>query len=725
MLPFVHPGIALSGVLLAALPILIHILNRRRFRRVVWAAMDFLAAAHRRNARRVRIEQMILLALRVLILVLVAGAIARPLIGRSGIGVLGETTFHRVIVLDTSYSMRMKDGSGRTAFDRARAAAEKLAEGFGRNDGVSLIVAGAAARTILDQPTCDRPVVLNQVRRCEPSDATTDMVGALSLAAAAVGKARAPQGNRMVYVLTDGTAVAWSGGDASRSRRLRDVSERLGKLARLFVIDLGPARRENVALSGLRLAGPLLSADYPAVLEAQVSNWGAQAVAGARLQVSLNGQGVRVEPIESVPPGGSTRMRFRLRLPASGSHQIMGKISGVPADVLETDDTRWLSLWVRREVPVLLVDGRPGGDRYSGSTGYLVAALSPDSGSGEPTRIIPRTILPAELGIEPLDDYVMVALCNVRQLPEPTWRLLDRYVRGGGSLCVFAGDQLLADDYNRNVVAAGRGVLPGRIEGFAGSLESQEKFVRVRPADLTHPSVSDFAEQPQSGLFLARFFRHVRMAPVGGDAGSTVALRFDSGDPALIVGSLGLGRVAMAGFTANMDWTNLPAKGDYVSLVLGLTTWLAGEPASGRNILVDQVFSEPLTEQAAVRAIEITRPDGRRSEGFATSRPGAEKRVLRFEQTDRAGAYTLKRGSELIDFAVNVDPAEGDLRAIRPNALKEALACDVEYSADVEGTLEASVIGARREIGWILLCVVLALLIVESVLAMRFGHHRD
>ena len=73
-----HPAIAAAALGMGVIPILVHLINRRRYRRVTWAAMSFLLAANRRSARRVRLEQWALLAARIAIIVLVGWAIARP-----------------------------------------------------------------------------------------------------------------------------------------------------------------------------------------------------------------------------------------------------------------------------------------------------------------------------------------------------------------------------------------------------------------------------------------------------------------------------------------------------------------------------------------------------------------------------------------------------------------------------------------------------------------------
>src|SRR6185369_15800378 len=115
---FLNP-ILLAGLAAVSIPIIIHLLNRRKFRKVAWAAMRFLQNAIEQNQRRMRIEDMILLALRCLLLPLLALTLARPAILSESAGAFGQSKVTGVIILDNSRSMGMSDGVA-TRFEKAR-----------------------------------------------------------------------------------------------------------------------------------------------------------------------------------------------------------------------------------------------------------------------------------------------------------------------------------------------------------------------------------------------------------------------------------------------------------------------------------------------------------------------------------------------------------------------------------------------------------------------------
>src|SRR4051794_29107186 len=103
----------LGGLAAASVPIIIHLLNRRKFREMRWAAMRFLMAAIRKNSRRIRIEQWILLAVRTLLIVLVVLAMAKPYLESLGaLPILAGQRTHRGLVLDGSLSLAQSSGEG-------------------------------------------------------------------------------------------------------------------------------------------------------------------------------------------------------------------------------------------------------------------------------------------------------------------------------------------------------------------------------------------------------------------------------------------------------------------------------------------------------------------------------------------------------------------------------------------------------------------------------------
>src|ERR1700733_8772411 len=143
MMTFLSPFL-MWGALLGAIPLIIHLLNRRRFRRVEWAPMHYLRLTIQRNRKRIQLEQLLLLLLRILLPVLLFLYLARPIINPTGLeqwlGTGGRTS--QVILIDDSVSMGYAGGEA-PAFQRALQAASGLLASIRPQDHFTLVTTSA------------------------------------------------------------------------------------------------------------------------------------------------------------------------------------------------------------------------------------------------------------------------------------------------------------------------------------------------------------------------------------------------------------------------------------------------------------------------------------------------------------------------------------------------------------------------------------------------------
>ncbi len=379
--PFVHPGIAAAALAAGLIPILIHLINRRRFRKVPWAAMAFLIAASRRSARRVRLEHFLLLALR-MGLVLAAGlAVARPYFANESFGVRAARV-HRIFLLDNSLSMQAKRPDGRTRFDAAHVVAQKLLGSFASGDGVSLITIAHPAETLIAGPSYDRRLVKETLAAVPPSQGVEDLMGALGAVEKILAESDAAPNNRVVYVISDFPHRAWqndsSGQPSAAARKLSELADKLGlSESNLTLARVDSGNSENLAITEFQPEATLLSVQVPASFIVKVTNFGANTVRGAVLQLRRGTQTIRRETLPNVSSGETASIVFSAELASPGSKLLEARISSSDSDSLASDDVRWLSLEARESIPILIVDGQPGARLIDGQAGYLAVALAP------------------------------------------------------------------------------------------------------------------------------------------------------------------------------------------------------------------------------------------------------------------------------------------------------------------------------------------------------------
>ena len=734
---FVHPALGAAGVVLAALPVIIHLLNRRRFRRVRWAAMAFLLSAKRKNARRIRLEQLLLLAVRILVILLAAWALARPFFQGDELPAgIGRAAAHRILVIDDSLSAGMSDGKGGVVFDRVREAATRLAARFGPSDGVSVVLASRPASAIVRSPSHDPREIEKLISDLRPGQAATDMLGALGLVRDIIRETRSRPGVRDVYIITDGTRAAWGAPTTGEGAfALAEIAADLEQQAKLTVVDLGPERRDNVTVGSFRPTTPAITTALPGTFLADVVNHGRVERRDLRLRVFRDEEEVASPAVPPVGPGGSQTVQFDIEFSRPGSHRLRAELIDA-VDVLSTDDACFLSVDAVKRIQVLLVEGRPGIAAGTGATHYLRAALDPNVPGKDSTGIEGRVISPAELEAEPLAAVDVVVLADVRDLGPATWRRLEEYVGQGGGLVVFLGPQVEADldSYNRLGFADGRGVLPaslvrkvrasqsgeGRSEADPGDAPAAD-VVRFASGPLDHPLLREFSAQGGDVLFACRIDEYV-LAEVPADrAGARTVLSYTTGHPAIVTGAFGSGKVALVTTSPDMSWTNLPAKPVYPVLCLQLVMHVAPDRWGHRNVELPGSLVEDLSPRERSLPLQIVLPDGE-------TRPvrllaEGTRLAAKLDVTDRVGHYALEVGESRRWFAVNSSAGESDLRAVSEPALRERLGVPFEYLTEVEAVASASLASPARDLGLILLWLVLGLVLVETVLARKFGHH--
>ncbi|MFH0981073.1 MAG: BatA domain-containing protein [Planctomycetota bacterium] len=806
-----HPGLAVAGLAAGLVPLIIHLINRRRHRRVPWAAMAFLLTAARRRSRRMRLEQWLLFAVRVLVIVLIGLALARPYVTAARFLPVGQAHFHRVILLDNSGSMGaswhrlpacvstgkmpVPHGSrplspqaasaSHTAYDRARGVASALLDSFPQTDEVSVVSLASPATAVIDYPSFDRRRLRDALAQLPLTQRSTDLVGGLDRALVLLDKSSAAPHNRSVYVISDLAAHVCSGevrtGDEATkqgvaqspvlgpqsSEAVGAAAKRVARQAALVLVPVGETAATNAGISRLALGSTVTAVQVPVRFSAEVVNYGVTDLRDAKLQIRVaTGEAHPADCVERrivlprLEPGQAETVSFSVVFDTPGAHAIHAHLeagptrpvgSPVPQDQLALDDDRWLALNVLEALNVLVVDGAPGKTRLSGQAGYLLTALNPWGASSAGGRnpedsalstqhsalVSPKAISDLELGGEVLSAYSVVVLCNVERLDEDMWKRLRRYVESGGGLLVFAGEAVNVDHYNRLGYAAGEGVLPAPLKPSEGTplpptLRGDAKNGASAVPEVggrlglalglpVHPVVGDFEGLPASGLFAARIERRI---PLALDApAAEVVLRYTNQEPAMVICQRGAGRCGFVTTTADMAWNNLPAKGDYVSLMTNLVAYLAQPQVRGRNVEVGQPIVRRLAPDESTMPLHVCLPSGEVTDAAVSAvEDGFE---LRYAGSEQAGLHTTLVGSAAQTVAVNPPAAESDLKPLDPTTLAGIIDPPFTYIADKEELFVQATAPTARELGGTTFLIVFALLLCETWLAMYHGHSQD
>jgi len=539
-----------------------------------------------------------------------------------------------------------------------------------------------------------------------------------------------PPGAQAVYVVSDFARRDWQP-DTGEAPTPSAVA--LQKLARLggdtpIEVSLWQSTMSplgNVVVTALSTDSSLVGTTLPVRVTASISNFGETTQRGATFQLRRDAEIVRREPLPALTPGGTFTAAATTMFSAPGIHTLEARVVPASADALATDNARYLALDVRDAAPVLLVDGRAGSSLIGGQVGYLATALAPaqpagglgergSAGASTPP-FSTRIITPGALVNEDLSAFDAVALCNVGRLPEQRWVELAAFVRGGGGLFVSAGDQIDSDSYNRFGFARGAGLLPGEF-ARASVANATNGGLFISLTEPPHDMVRDFLDHADSGLFICRVDRYLPFTPRA--EGATVALTLGGDAPLLVASRFGAGKVVVLTTTANMAWTNLPAKGDFVSLMFGVFSHLVRDRQTGRNVLAGAHVQEPLSAVQSSMPLRLTTPTG--TSAHVGVRSDGTALTATFGPMEAPGFYTLSIGRTRRVTGVNLPASESYTAMTAPEALARLTGCAVHMQSSTLGSDETSTARVTELATWVWYAA-LALLVVEPFLAMWFA----
>ena len=729
---FLSPAFAIAGVALAAIPIIIHILNRRRYRTVNWAAMDFLLRAMRKNRRRVRFEQLLLLAMRCLLLALLGTALARPMgCDNNSSASLGGRTGMHVFVIDNGCSMAYLAGrpGAKTHLDQAKLVAGEIIDHLSSGgESVVIITCGKPAVGVIAKPTYDLQQAKSILARIPQRYCATDLSSALQMAIE-VGRENDRQPNKNLYIFTDATASAWQGPDAAA---LKTEGVELARMYHVSHSNMSLGPQWNQAVLDVHPSSNLITTNtkFGADFIANVKGYGAPHDGTLQWKFDgrlLSGGGpLKLDTNTATQTEPQTSVQAELK--AGGPHAVTATIIG--EDGLQIDNTRSRVINVVSQLKTLIVEGEHGAGAAGGSGMNLQVALAGLSKSGASDGFAaPDLISDLELGNHVLTDYRAVMLCDVNQFTPGEADQLQSFVSSGGTLMIFLGDDISSENYNS--VLLPRHLIPGPLTKRVIAAEDKAFHFDFNPNGVLHPLLKAFAGQPDTGLDHAEAFGYWQVdAPMDPQLRVLNWAAIDGAhldanikpDPAITDQTLGQGRVVFVTTSANEQWITFTRKPIYTELVNELLSGSVNVGDNWMNLSVgDRLYVPASVKMTATPTL---------SDPHSTPIPLELSSAADGSATylspvlDQPGIYSLATGTGNVPVAVNVPAEAADVHTVPDAAIKDALGgIDLKLNNDQPVALIAQS-SMGDDWGWTVMLGVLALVGAESFFAMRFGHYR-
>jgi hypothetical protein len=722
MMTFLSP-LLIWGTCLGAIPLIIHLLNRRRFRRVEWAPMHYLRLTIQRNRRRIQLEQLLLLLLRIALPVVLFFFLARPVINPTGLeqwlGTGGRTS--QVVLIDDSISMGYTAGEA-PAFQRALQAAAGLLASIRQQDHCTVVTTSSSRVPVVHDVEGSRRDELAAAVASVPLTATHAAWPAVFEGVDEVLQS-CTYPTRQLTILTD---LRKSGWDAAAQATCRRWSE---QRVRVRIVDVGSDETANVSLQQLVAVDRTILAGAPSAWEALIRNESPRTLTSSKAILKVDDKPTEVL-LPEIAPHQIVRVPLSVPFPGSGVHELSLKL---PDDELPGDNTRWVAVPVKDSLLIRLVDGEPSSQPFGSEVDYLAAPLSIGIGAAEAWRI--EVVTDQDFLSQRLDPADILVLANVAGPTVEQCERLARLIKDGMGALIFTGGKLDVGLYNDLLYRPDNRVLPFPLKSlvdesirglFVEPLRPSplEKLLELKPSALERVSVRQIMtvdeKEDKDDKDQVRVLARWNNAPRS---------------PAVAERILGEGRVLLWTTTADRAGNDWPIEPSFVLAVREAvrgsarptrfdSTVTAGEPIK-RIVYSSQPVSNAkltLPGSGEPRSLPV-KPLG---ELAGDRGPAAE---INIPDTRLPGAYRLTwdegaLGTQQDLFAANPDPRESVLDRIAVPDLKALLdPLEVEI-ATPRGDGSDLFASTGREIWRDLAATLLVMLIVESIFATWVGRSR-
>ena len=707
-LTFLTASFAIAGAIGASIPLILHLLNRERARRLIFSTVRFIQMSHQTNVRRHKLKRLLLLLMRILMLALLGLAFARPFFADAPV-VTQKTGGKRnaVIILDTSYSMQYEG-----VFENAKKEAVEILDGLDASDAACLILSSDNARVVAPLGS-EFSHIRTALNNAETSDEHTDYLDAMQTADEVLQSI--PIGGKQVYLIGDMQKRGWEN---------FIETDKLSPNVQIYFVDVRAEKPQNYAVTEISVPPVVLKEQKASQLVARVHNFGDEPV--ENLQVRLFIDGNAIDSVElDIEPDDLADAVFKVEFQDEATHTGWVEL---PEDALGVDNKRYFTLQSLQSIKVHAVrEQQRTRSRYQTvETFFMKKALA----SGSDAVQIDFTESVSVPNASTLESVDVLILADVAELSSGEAERVKAYVAAGGGLIVTVGDNIDADVYKQRL-SGETGLMPCDFVQAVGDALNREQFRVLATVKYEHPIFAPFKEPNHGDFGKARFYRIFQAVPT---KDATVIAAYDDGSPALFEKPYGtLGRVLCFTSTIDREWNDLPIRAVYLPFLHEAIKYLALKD-------VDAAPNYRVGDSVELKVSEDESGDAARNREIAVFDPNnVETRLQRNENSTEVssqgsvfyadtavpGIYSVHTsGADSTYFIVNVDTTESDLAARDVEELTSMLKGAADESVEEEATTELIAqyhedVEKNQNVWVYLMLAVFALAVTEMFLANR------
>lgn len=639
---FLYPQF-LFALFALSIPIIVHLFNFRRFKKVLFTNVSFLHEIKQDTKHRSRLKHLLILASRLLALAFLILAFAQPYIPSSTAG--KRTAQNKVTIwVDNSFSMNAQGKYG-PLLDNAKEKAREVAMGFAASDQYQLITNDFEAR---HQRFVNRDEFLQLLDEIKPTSSTHAIDEILRRQTGALDQNAGVKSNNFFFLLSDFQKGLLNAGELPK-----DTSRII------YLVPFTPNSTGNIFIDTCFLASPFIQPGTPQDLTIRIRNTGTEDAVNIPVKLSINGLQRGIATVE-VGSGSASEVKLPFKIDQPGIQEAVVSLTDYPVTF---DDTFYFSFKVRPSVQVLCINGTT-------PSPYLDALYSTDP------YFQYRSVSAGQVDYSSFFSQQLIILNGLRTFASGLQQEIKRYMENGGTVFIIPSTEQDALSYDQFSQLCGIPRLTGPV-----------KIVdRVSKLEANSPLLSGIFEKGKSlpeNMDLPLMNEYFTVSPSGTTSQQAI-LKSESGNTFLGFTPVGNGGCYLIATYLEPGFTNFQQHALFVPVFLKPAIMGASEIQSGKTTGVPSEFSAGDTLLSGDQVYHVTNP----TIGFdviATARKQGSRTYLSlFDQVKTAGNYAISANSKQVNaVAFNYNRKESDLETASIDDVQKLFSSSVLSSPEV------------------------------------------
>ncbi|PKL90110.1 MAG: hypothetical protein CVV23_01840 [Ignavibacteriae bacterium HGW-Ignavibacteriae-2] len=620
---FLNPAVLL-GLIASSIPILIHLLNLRKLKKVEFSTLSFLKELQKSKIRRVKLKQWILLVIRVLIILTLVAAFARPAFESLSFGVASSAKTSAVIIIDNTFSMSVIGDNG-TYLNEAKYKAVKLLNEFQQGDEVTVLPVSC-----LEQPvstTTNMSLAKKWLNSLEINYCSKDLEEQISKAFSILS--RSNNFNKEIYVFSD----------FQKDRTFTEKhtgAKRETENIKLYYIPMHGKEIQNSAITSLEVKNQIFQVNKNISFTATITNYSSNSAQDNVISLFINGKRSAQRSFD-IDANQTTQVEFEATIPESGLLEIFAELED---DDILSDNKRFIGIFVPEKISILALAGQPNDLMF-----IKAAFTSGDSGS-----FIFTEDKDTRVNAYNLADYNTIILSGgdySRNLEKIT-----QYVENGGSLIVMPGSadriSVLSDLCRSLKLPVPQSLIKN---------DNSNSYVEFEKTDLTHPVFTDLFEKENKQISSPRIYNYIKVFN-NGNGRNIIGLT--DGTTFLSEYAFGDGKVMMFNVAPDLRWSDFPVKGIFAPLLNKSIYYLSSSNKINKNYIVGDILLVEATKIGSSQ-IKVVKTDN--NEEFIQPQVKKTNNTFEYTNSDVLAVYKFFSGDKLFDnISVNFDSRESNTK---------------------------------------------------------------